>query len=185
MVFPSCSSVSSAGVGSSCVINIVYNKQLPLCSSATSPTTDKKGNQICRRPEELCTSDPNFKFDMRTEGDNDVGYCSFFVFFRIDYLLHPRDTYRYHSPTFSPPPPRALFSSSIPHTLQPYLCPSSLETQTWMAFRTSYLSSSILLICLRHQSYCFPSLVQRAWKGVTKTERVGGASSSSPRAQRP
>lgn len=162
MVFPSCSSVSSAGVGSSCVINIVYNKQLPLCSSATSPTTDKKGNQICRRPEELCTSDPNFKFDMRTEGDNDVGYCSFFVFFRIDYLLHPRDTYRYHSPTFSPPPPRALFSSSIPHTLQPYLCPSSLETQTWMAFQTSYLSSSILLICLRHQSYCFPSLVQRA-----------------------
>ena len=92
MVFPSCSSVSSAGVGPGCTINIVYNKQLPLCSSATSPATDKERKRICRRPEELCTPDPNFKFDVRTEGDNDVGYCSLFVFFRIDYLLHPRDT---------------------------------------------------------------------------------------------
>ena len=141
MVFPSCSSVSSAGVRSGCIINIVYNKQLPLCSSAMSPATDKERKRICRRPEELCTSDSNFKFNMRTEGDNDVGYYSLFVFFRIDYLLHPRDTYRYHSPTFFPPPPRDLFSSSIPHTVQPYLCPSSLETQTWMASRTSYLSS--------------------------------------------
>jgi len=174
MVFPSCSSVSSAGVSSGCIINTVYNKQLPLCSSATSPATDKERNRICRRPEELCTSDPDFKFDMRTEGDNDVGYCSLFVFFRIDYLLRPRDTERYHSPTFFPPPPGALFSSSIPHTLQPYLCPSSLETQTWMASRTSCLSSPILLICRRHQSYCFPSLAQRAWEGVTETERRKG-----------
>jgi len=92
MVFLSYSSVYSAGVGSGYIINIVYNKQLPFCSSATSLATDKERNRLCRRPEELCTSDPNFKFDMRTEGDNDVGYCSLFVFFRIDYLLHPRDT---------------------------------------------------------------------------------------------
>jgi len=48
MVFPSCSSVSSAGVDSGCIINIVYNEQLPLCSSVTSPTTDKEENRICR-----------------------------------------------------------------------------------------------------------------------------------------
>ncbi|KAJ8581014.1 hypothetical protein M405DRAFT_869047 [Rhizopogon salebrosus TDB-379] len=72
MVFPSCSSVSSAGVGSGCVINIVYNQQLPLCSSAASLTTDKEGNRICRRPEELCTADPNFKFDLSTGSDNDA-----------------------------------------------------------------------------------------------------------------
>ena len=60
MVFPSWSSVSSVGVCSGCVINIVYNKQLPLFSSATSPTTDKEANRMCRRPEELCTSDPRY-----------------------------------------------------------------------------------------------------------------------------
>ncbi|KAG1748835.1 uncharacterized protein EDB91DRAFT_1111126 [Suillus paluster] len=72
MVFPSCSSVSSIGVGSGCFINIVYNTQLPLCASPTSPTTDKKGNRICRRPEELCTADPHFKFDLSTASDNDA-----------------------------------------------------------------------------------------------------------------
>jgi len=120
---------------------------------------------------------------MRTEGDNDVGYCSLFVLFRIDYLLHPRDTYRYHFPTFFPPPPRALFSSSIPHTLQPYLCPSSLETQTWMAFRLLFvvfnpsdLSQTLKLL--------FSEPCTRDLGGYDKTERAGGASSSSPRAQR-
>ena len=122
MVFPSCSSVSPAGVGSGCVINIVYNEQLPLCSSAMSPATDKERNRICRRPEELCTSDPNFKFDMRTEGDNDVGYCSLLYSFasiiyytpgiRTDTTLRPSSHLprelssgpRYHilsSPTFA------------------------------------------------------------------------------------
>jgi integrin alpha FG-GAP repeat containing protein 1 len=136
-VFPSCSSVSSAGVGSGCVINIVYNQQLPLCSSAASLTTDKEGNRICRRPEELCTADPNFKFDLSTGNDNDVRYCSLSVFLLIDYLMHPRHTYEYLSPTFFPPLPRALFLFSIQRTLQPSLCPSSLETQTLMASRTS------------------------------------------------
>ncbi|KAG2047539.1 hypothetical protein BDR06DRAFT_963815 [Suillus hirtellus] len=72
MVFPSCSSVSSAGVGSGCFINIVYNKQLPLCTSPTSPAIGKQGRRTCRRPEELCTADPNFKFDLSTGSENDA-----------------------------------------------------------------------------------------------------------------
>ncbi|KAH7928183.1 integrin alpha N-terminal domain-containing protein [Leucogyrophana mollusca] len=70
MVFPTCSSVSSAGVGSECVINIAYNKQLPLCSSATAPSIDKSGRRICRSPEELCTADPNFRFDLTAQSNN-------------------------------------------------------------------------------------------------------------------
>ncbi|KAG0706515.1 hypothetical protein DFH29DRAFT_988042 [Suillus ampliporus] len=70
--FPSCSSVSADGVGSGCFINIVYNTQLPLCASPTSPTTGKTGNRICRRPEELCTADPHFKFDLSVGSDNDA-----------------------------------------------------------------------------------------------------------------
>ncbi|KAG8217292.1 hypothetical protein J3R82DRAFT_5387 [Butyriboletus roseoflavus] len=73
MVFPTCSSVSSwTGVGSGCMINIVYNKQIPVCASAASQTTDKQGNQLCRPPEQLCIADPNFRFDFSTNGNNDA-----------------------------------------------------------------------------------------------------------------
>jgi len=67
MVFPSCSSVDkSTGVGKDCMINIAYNKQLPLCTG-----TQEKN---CRKPDGLCSRDPNFHFDMTESPTNDV--CS-------------------------------------------------------------------------------------------------------------
>lgn len=68
MIFPSCSSIDAAtGVGTNCSINIAYNKQLSLCTSTRSSTQRK-----CRRPESLCTRDPDFRFDLRGMSNNDV-----------------------------------------------------------------------------------------------------------------
>ncbi|CDO68919.1 hypothetical protein BN946_scf185000.g62 [Trametes cinnabarina] len=70
MLFATCSSVSSStGIGSSCSINIAYNKQLPLCTSSTAPSV-QNGKRICRPPDDLCTADPNFKFDLSERVDN-------------------------------------------------------------------------------------------------------------------
>ncbi|KAI0737904.1 integrin alpha N-terminal domain-containing protein [Daedaleopsis nitida] len=71
MLFASCSSVSSTGIGSTCSINIAYNKQLPLCPSSTQPSV-VNGRRICRPPDDLCTPDPNFKFDLGVRADNDA-----------------------------------------------------------------------------------------------------------------
>ncbi|KAF7294648.1 hypothetical protein MIND_01001600 [Mycena indigotica] len=66
MVFTTCSSVSSStGVGSDCAINIAYNKQLPLCKGLGSSTGS------CRPPEELCTADSTFTFDLSQRPDNE------------------------------------------------------------------------------------------------------------------
>ncbi|KAJ6570286.1 hypothetical protein DFH09DRAFT_1154556 [Mycena vulgaris] len=71
MVFATCSSVStSTGVGTDCAINIAYNQQLSLCSTGDSGL--KKGVRTCRPPEDLCTADPNFKFDLTSSVDNDA-----------------------------------------------------------------------------------------------------------------
>jgi integrin alpha FG-GAP repeat containing protein 1 len=76
MVFVTCSSVStSTGVGADCAINIAYNKQLSLCTSGDSGV--KKGVRTCRPPEDLCTADPAFTFDLSDRADNDVGYFMF------------------------------------------------------------------------------------------------------------
>ena len=84
MVFPTCSSVSSStGVGSGCLINIAYNKQIPVCPSAGSQTVDKQGNQLCRPPEKLCIADPNFNFDLSTNGNNDVRGVSFVLWLSL------------------------------------------------------------------------------------------------------
>ncbi|KZT11560.1 uncharacterized protein LAESUDRAFT_783948 [Laetiporus sulphureus 93-53] len=72
MVFATCSSVSSSsGVGSDCYINIAFNKQLPLCSSPTSSGV-KDGRRICRPPDQLCTADLEFRFDLNDSSDNDA-----------------------------------------------------------------------------------------------------------------
>ncbi|CAK5279256.1 unnamed protein product [Mycena citricolor] len=64
MVFTTCSSVStSTGIGNDCAINIAYNSQLPLCT-ATADSGLNKGVRTCRPPEDLCVSDPSFKFDL-------------------------------------------------------------------------------------------------------------------------
>ncbi|PCH38397.1 integrin alpha N-terminal domain-containing protein [Wolfiporia cocos MD-104 SS10] len=84
MVFPTCSSVApGTGIGASCYINIAYNKQLPLCASATASSV-QNGKQICRRPEQLCTADPDFRFDLSDRSDNDA-----FVRFPLSDLFPP------------------------------------------------------------------------------------------------
>jgi integrin alpha FG-GAP repeat containing protein 1 len=72
MVFATCTSVSrSTGLGSDCYLNVAYNKQLPLCASTTTPSV-RNGQRVCRAPEELCTADPNFTFDLSDRPGNDV-----------------------------------------------------------------------------------------------------------------
>ena len=77
MLFVSCSSVSPAtGVGSTCSINIAYNKQLPLCESSSQQSV-VNGKRICRPPDDLCTPDQDFKFDLSARADNDVSISAF------------------------------------------------------------------------------------------------------------
>ncbi|CCM05781.1 uncharacterized protein FIBRA_08014 [Fibroporia radiculosa] len=72
MVFATCSSVSSStGIGKDCYINIAYNQQLPLCSSSTSSGV-QNGKRICRPPDQLCTADPDFRFDLSQRSGNDA-----------------------------------------------------------------------------------------------------------------
>ncbi|KAH9934948.1 uncharacterized protein B0H18DRAFT_1182116 [Fomitopsis serialis] len=71
MVFATCSSVSNSGVGSNCYINIAYNEQLPLCG-ATADSGLRNGKRVCRPPEQLCTADPDFHFDLSDSSDNDA-----------------------------------------------------------------------------------------------------------------
>ncbi|KAI0831660.1 integrin alpha N-terminal domain-containing protein [Trametes gibbosa] len=71
MLFATCASVSgSTGIGSMCSVNVVYNQQLPLCSSTTASSV-QNGKRVCRPPDDLCTADPNFKFDLSERADND------------------------------------------------------------------------------------------------------------------
>ncbi|KAH7099716.1 hypothetical protein BKA62DRAFT_709222 [Auriculariales sp. MPI-PUGE-AT-0066] len=62
IVFPTCDSVSSSGVGSKCKINIAFNQQLPLCI-----TTSQKN---CRSPESLCVADNAFTFNLDPSPSN-------------------------------------------------------------------------------------------------------------------
>lgn len=73
MIFTTCTSASSStGLGRSCSINIAYNQQLPLCT-----VNKEEGNAGCRQPEDLCTADTGFKFDMTDSPTNSVR--SFFL----------------------------------------------------------------------------------------------------------
>lgn len=68
MIFPTCKSIDSGlGIGRSCYLNIVYNKQCPLCKSSS----DFQKKSDCRLPGNLCTKDPDFHFDF-SEDNNDV-----------------------------------------------------------------------------------------------------------------
>lgn len=71
MIFTTCRSVSSNGVGSDCYVNIAYNQQLGLCTSTTDSGI-KNGIRVCRPPNDLCTADDEFKFDLRDSPDNEV-----------------------------------------------------------------------------------------------------------------
>ncbi|KIO28141.1 hypothetical protein M407DRAFT_72199 [Tulasnella calospora MUT 4182] len=104
MVFPTCTSVSSTtGVGTDCYINIVYNKQKPLCSNAAATLS----NRNCRLPENLCSADPSFTFDFTDSADND-GY----VRFPLSDLMQNLDTDRIglliYDTTYNPPLPLGI-----------------------------------------------------------------------------
>ncbi|KAJ7063605.1 hypothetical protein C8F01DRAFT_1133673 [Mycena amicta] len=100
MVFTTCSSVStSTGVGSNCAINVAYNKQLPLCNGGLGSSN---GAHSCRPPEELCTSDSTFTFDLSPRADNDY-------FSRIPFeSLFPGSSLLVTDTTQAPPVPVSL-----------------------------------------------------------------------------
>lgn len=98
MVFPTCKSIDSgSGIGRNCYLNIVYNKQRPLCKS--SPDFQKKND--CRLPGNLCTKDPDFHFDF-SEDNNDG-------FVRIDLgSFSPFNALLMSDITYNPPLPVAF-----------------------------------------------------------------------------
>ncbi|KAG5636137.1 hypothetical protein H0H81_009019, partial [Sphagnurus paluster] len=85
MVFTTCSSVStSSGLGSGCYINIAFNQQLKLCPSSTD-TGIKNGIRTCRPHNDLCTADPDFKFNLTDTPDNDVRIHALFIFVTLTF----------------------------------------------------------------------------------------------------
>ncbi|KAG8970871.1 hypothetical protein FRC03_000089 [Tulasnella sp. 419] len=102
MVFPTCETVSqSTGVGTNCHLNIVYNKQKPLCSTSTPTIT----NRNCRLPDDLCTPDPDFSFNFDASTDN-----QYYSRFALSSLLPNINTpsLLLYDTTHSPPLPNPL-----------------------------------------------------------------------------
>ncbi|KAG6899532.1 hypothetical protein C0993_009348 [Termitomyces sp. T159_Od127] len=103
MVYTTCHSVSSSsGLGSDCFINIAYNRQLGLCSSTTDNGI-KKGVRTCRPHYDLCTADPNFKFNLSDSPDNDL-----FVRFPLSALFPDSPSLLALDTTYTPPIPLSL-----------------------------------------------------------------------------
>ncbi|PFH53586.1 hypothetical protein AMATHDRAFT_137318 [Amanita thiersii Skay4041] len=102
MVFPTCSRVTSDGVGRDCYINIAFNQQLGLCAS-TSDSGLRKGVQVCRPPDSLCIPDPHFKFDI---GDTDKEGA--FVRFPLKSIFPGSTSLLVADTTFQPPLPIPL-----------------------------------------------------------------------------
>jgi integrin alpha FG-GAP repeat containing protein 1 len=75
IVFPVCGRrTSSTGTGSDCAINIAYNKQIPICTGLNAEASNNGGDTSsglkCRGWSELCTADPDYRFDF--EEGNEV-----------------------------------------------------------------------------------------------------------------
>ncbi|PPQ97975.1 hypothetical protein CVT26_003124 [Gymnopilus dilepis] len=103
LIFPTCSSVSSTtGAGANCYINIAYNQQLPLCSSATDSGL-RKGVRVCRTPDNLCIADPNFKFNLSDDPSNHA-----FVKFPVSSLFPSTSSLLVLDTTYSPALPIPL-----------------------------------------------------------------------------
>jgi len=103
MLFPTCAHVdSTTGVGTDCYINIVYNQQLSLCSSTTDSGL-RNGVRICRRPEDLCIADPNFKFNLTDSPDN-----SAYVRFPVSSIFPFTSSLLVYDTSFTPPIPIQL-----------------------------------------------------------------------------
>ncbi|TFK25799.1 hypothetical protein FA15DRAFT_668127 [Coprinopsis marcescibilis] len=103
MIFPTCSSVSSStGLGTDCYLNIAFNQQLSLCSSTTDSGL-KKGIRVCRPPDDLCTPDSNFKFDLTDDPSNPL-----FVRFPLTSVLPKSESLLVMDTTYSPSLPSSL-----------------------------------------------------------------------------
>jgi integrin alpha FG-GAP repeat containing protein 1 len=86
MLITTCPYVSrNTGLGTDCEINIAYNKQLSLCASSTDTGFDQHRNRVCRPHYELCTGDEGFKFDLRDEASNEVGFLHSCLLKRMSY----------------------------------------------------------------------------------------------------
>lgn len=73
IVFPTCARVSStSGVGTDCSINIMYNKQVPVCSTEGSQfagSATAGGSLKCRGFGDLCLSDSSFEFTLDSSSE--------------------------------------------------------------------------------------------------------------------
>lgn len=102
MMFTTCKNIDSKGIGSDCYINVAYNQQLGLCSSATESEM-KNGVRVCRQPNNLCTADDNFKFDLRDSPDNKA-----FTRFPISSLFPKGSSLLVTDTTYDPPIPLSI-----------------------------------------------------------------------------
>ncbi|KAF8352219.1 hypothetical protein F5887DRAFT_874393 [Amanita rubescens] len=99
MIFPTCSHVSSDGIGEDCYINIAFNQQLSLCSS----TTESDTKRACRSPQGLCIADPNFSFEF-----NDSSKKGSFIRFPIKSLFSKPRSLLVYDTSSQPPVPLPL-----------------------------------------------------------------------------
>lgn len=76
MVFPVC-------VGTVCTVHVVYNQQMGLCSKS-----QEDSNVSCRKAQNLCVADPNFKFDFSKPNSKD------YVIYDIDAHLGDKEFIR-------------------------------------------------------------------------------------------
>lgn len=133
MVFTTCTRVSSNGVGTDCYVNIAYNQQLGLCSSTTDSGI-KNGARVCRPPNDLCTADDNFQFNLQDGPDNEVNTIPLHIWHvRLTYNLSRLSSASLFHPSF-PTTPRS--SWRIPRMTRPYPSLYDLEMPTWMAIPT-------------------------------------------------
>src|SRR5215472_16956076 len=134
LVFTTCSLVSkSTGLGTDCMINVVHNKQLPLCTTSTPKGT--RSTLLCRPPEQLCTPNLHFTLDMQVRT-----LCTHLIVSNIILLSDYRISQKFPSLRCSLRPPDRLCQCSwcwIQPTTHHYWYHSSLVISTLMGFQTS------------------------------------------------
>ena len=91
MLFVTCDKVAM-GRGTGCMVNIAYNRQLPLCAS-TAAQSVKNGRRVCRLPTDLCIADPDFRFNLSEGSDNPVSASRFHQTAFNSKYMHIRTSY--------------------------------------------------------------------------------------------
>lgn len=169
LIFPTCARVTSSGVGMLCDINIAYNQQLPLCTLATESGM-RKGVRYCRRPEDLCTADMGFKFNLTDSPDNHVATL-FSPANETSTELSCRHSSNIQCNRCSPM--RHHFSCKTPLSPRRSPSPSNLVTPIWtgspICSSSPYLGSTVYrTFCI--QCHAAPAL-QAAWS--TRVDAAG------------